>query len=417
LAAAAASALLPGAAGMYSMTVGPVTNLNYIGSELNVTRGEQFAYQAQSFWTDWTSAIGIGVKVLSLAVTAGAMAADIAGSVMSATNNSGGVEWAAICSRIYVQRLMGLLRSLEEHNAIAQAAVAKAAEAVDMTEEITKLVASADANAMKLSEAIVDACSKKAGTTIDLVQRGLALLGGQVDLLEQDLGRTDRVYTSDYSLTAKDITFLSTAENQPPENQMAATTINITAKGGTNNGTVRIQGSQQATMSAANGSVSVGVQRSADDPLSGNLSLTNTLMGAITLTQGIGPASPTIQLQANPAPPSIAMTVGLPDAGAALNMGLTGITLSLGPPGAGCALAMKPDGLTLSFAAWSLTMNSVGITLTVGSNTIKVAPGSLELNGLLIKLVAQLETEAQAVSWKLSASALQQVQAALTKEG
>ena len=94
-----------------------------------------------------------------------------------------------------------------------------------------------------------------------------------------------------------------------------------------------------------------------------------------------------------------------------------GITLSVGAPGAGSSLALHPvQGVTLKFAAWSLTMNSIGITLTAGPNTLKVAPGSLELNGLLIKLIAQLETEQQAVSFKLTASALQQMQASLLQQ-
>ena len=115
-----ATALLAGVGGNFGMTLGPNTSLTYYASNLGVTRGETYQYKAPTLFMDW-SAVANGVKALTLLIAGGAIASDICGKVFGGASTEGG-EWGILAGRAFVQRFMGVLRLLEEENAIAEAA-------------------------------------------------------------------------------------------------------------------------------------------------------------------------------------------------------------------------------------------------------------------------------------------------------
>lgn len=399
--AGAISSLIPAACGNFNLILGPNTSLTYMASNLSVTRGHTYKYDTKSFWDDLTPS-GIAIKALTLVIAVGGTAADICGKVYGGTATEGG-EWAALASRAFVQRLMGVLRKLEQINAIAKNDESKAAEATKTAELSAKLIATVVTEAMNRATPLVDGAALQAREAIRLTAEGLAALTGRVTALADDVGRTNKVYQGNYSLTAQNLSFIST----PPSGLMSGLpVINISAP----QGVVSIDGDKQVAISSksVSGIATIGVKV---DSLQGNIDLTNSLAGCIILTQGIEAAPAKIMLKGPP--PEIAMSAGPPIEGASLNMKPTGITLSVGAPGTGASLSLELAGATLKFMEWSLAMNATGITLSAGPSTVKLTPAAIEQTSLNAKQIADLQIQVQTIASKMQTTAVQSSNAAV----
>jgi type VI secretion system secreted protein VgrG len=408
-----ASAILAGVGGAFAMTVGPNTGMTYSGPNLSILRGESIEYKTDNFWTD-RSGMGIGTKVLVGLIAAAATAGDIAGHVMAAAKNEGGLEWAGLTSRALTQRLMGLLRILEEYNAKGHEALGKANAAVDMAKEITKLITTANPDAIDLTDKLATNANSRVQQALNNVTQVLNTTTGTADAALPNVGKT---LTSDFSLRAFNIDLTSDTSAAPVGNVRlnSASDINIKANGGGANGSLRLAGSQLIDMNLNNGDILFSM-----DTTTSNVQLLNTLDANLTLQQGtiVGTYS-----QIKMANASIESTSGTAVLGTKITQ--TGTNIDLTAPAAGgqisfavgpSSIVIKPDSITLQFTGWSVVINQQGIAITSAQSSVKVTPEGLQFSALNINSNATLSAVYQAVKLEEEAQALAEAMAALQKQ-
>lgn len=407
------SALLAGVGGSLAMTVGPNTSMTYSGPNLSILRGESIEYKTDNFWTDF-SGVGIATKVLVGLIAASATAGDIAGHVMAAQSNEGGLEWAGLTSRALTQRLIGLLRILEEYNAKGHEAEGKANAAIDMAKEITKLITTANSEAMNLTDKIATNANSRVQQALNTVTQVLNQTTGTAGAALPNVGKT---ITSDFSLRAFNIDLISDTSAAAGNARLnTASDINIKANGGGANGSLRLAGSQLVDMNLNNGASLFSMSTATN-----NVQLLNTLNGNLTLQQGTLAGTYSEIKMANA---SIATTSGTALAGTKINQTATNIDLTA--PAAGGQISftvgpssiiiIKPDSITLQFTGWSVVINQEGIALTSAQSTVKVTPQGLQFNALNTNSDSTLQAVFKAVKLEEDAQATAQMIASLFQE-
>lgn len=341
-------ALLGGAGGRTAFIAGSNNALTYSGPALTVVRGESFQYKTEKFWTDVTP-VGIAVKALAILITGCAVAGDLCAVLMAHTEEDGtkeSPEWATLLATGLSSGLLAVLMWLETKQAKAQAAEAKAAEATKVTDDAAKL-------ATQLKD-VSDAAAKLVTTAEQKLQSGIdaaAQAAAGANAVALDAGRTDKVLTGDYSLTAKNLSITSRSD-------LPGAALTIAANGGPlGDGFLNLRGAQQVLMQSGNALVktSTAVGTSA-------VHVGNTGLGTITLQQGVPDMGPAIVMD------GVAQT----------------LKLTVGPPGLGASIELSATGVTIKFAAWSIALAAAGITATVAENSIKMNPTGVTIEGLNI---------------------------------
>jgi hypothetical protein len=310
--------------------------------------------------------------------------------------------------------LIGLLRIIEEYNAKGHEALGKANAAIDMAKEITKLITTANADAIDLTDKIATNANSRVQQAVNGVQQVLNTTTGTANAALPNVGKT---LTSDFSLRAFNIDLTSDTSAAPVGNARlnTASDINIKANGGGANGSLRLAGSQLIDMNLNNGDILFSM-----DKTTSNVQLLNTLDANLTLQQGTIAGTYSQIKMANT---SIASTSGTAIAGTKVNQTATNIDLTA--PAAGgqisftvgpSSIVIKPDSITLQFTGWSLVINQEGIAITSAQSSVKVTPQGLQFSALntnhdstlsAVFKAVQLEEDAQATA-KMIASLFQE---------
>ena len=409
-----ALSILFSASGNFNLTYGPNTSLTYGASNLSVTRGGPvYAYKTDTnFEMDF---VGRAVSALGLVIAAGAVAADLGAHVFTAFSpNEHLAEWATLCTRALVQRLMGVLRLLEECNAIAKTVGTTAQDALDAAKD-----AKDAAQAAQKAAADSATAAKNASTTVQtsiggakiecLASKRIRDATDQITTLPTSSAARQRqghhprrkgqalearTYSDDYSLTANNISLNSTCDKNN-----AATAISISALGGRagNNGMVKISGTQSAKI----GSGSAWLELTPKDAV-----LKNDTDGKIAIQQlGNGPAV-TISLTGGEVA-ALALSVA---PAATLDMAAAEVKLAL----ADASITLTPASLTLKFAESTLTINQAGIILKVGASELNVSAQTIKLDAPNIEQIADLEHKLKTLTRTVEIRAQDNKEAALS---
>jgi hypothetical protein len=331
------------------LIAGSDSTLNYSGSVLKVTRGESFEYKTEDFWTDLT-AMGLAVKALVILTAGCALAGDLCAALNAHTDEHGDKdypEWATTLATGVSGGFQTLLKFLEKKQAQVKAAAARAADAAAQAAQAAELAAQF-AQVNDAAECLLEMAQHNIESTADA-----AALAAGAEAAALEAGRTDRVLTGDYSLTAKNVSLTSRCD------MPGRTSLTVSAEGGGvggMNGFLYLRGSKQALMQSGPAYVKTSTQGAM-----GKVNIGNALAGSITLQQGIPNLGPAIVLD-----------------GMSQSM-----KLSVGPPGVGASLELSAaTGITLKYGLWSITLGAMGIKAQVAENSIDINPASVMIKGL-----------------------------------
>ena len=354
--------LLSGCGGVNYATLGPQNTLVYSGANMNITRGEEINYHTDDFWTDWKP-VGIAVKVLFLLVTAAAVAGNVLAMLNAETKTSEDgeeeteyPEWAKLISTAVASRLLALLNFLEKSNALACEAEEKVTAAAKELADAGVLAAKFTAIKDWATPLITDAAKK--GTDAAKVAADAVLAAAGAQTTADEGARHSRVMDGDFSITANNITVAS----RPPLAAPGGTKLTLSSVGVAElcNGNVDINGTGYV-MVRAGGNVGVGIVQST--PATGEVSVSNSLLGKVTLQQGPGvlpgPTTAGIVLSSL-AGPVMNLTAGVPEINSSIELSMTGISLQFGP-------------------TTSLTIDATGITAMVGTNKIVIGVAGITI--------------------------------------
>jgi hypothetical protein len=270
--------------------------------------------------------------------------------------------------------LLALLMWLETRQAKAQAAAARADDAAHQADQAAHLTAQLQ-QVSDAAAALVDTAQHNLQSGIDAAT-GLATLAG----------RTDRVLTSDYSLTANNLTLTS----RSPVVGRSALTVSAEGDMTGTNGFLYLKGSKQALVQSGPAYVKTSTLAG-----TAKVNIGNAALGEITVQQGVPNLGPAMVLD---------------------GVGQT-LKLSVGPPGVGASIELSAAaGITIKFAEWSLTLGPTGITATVGPSSIGLTPASIAVKSLNVQNEASVSMQVKGgAEVAVQASGLLQLKGAMAQ--